>query len=138
MLDTHPFEPTERLLEIRNYGGALGLSSAPHALRERGRGCSLGNTITISSPIFTGAASAIPHDTVIQDYFKITEVSKWRMEDFIIVTGLDGDRFLSDLRDIRRIHHLPPEIGNFAGVLIDYYDGVLKEIIAEIAKDNAH
>ncbi|KAF9126016.1 hypothetical protein BGX30_000198, partial [Mortierella sp. GBA39] len=43
------FYTIKKLLEIRNYGGALGLSPASPALRERGHGGSLGkSTISVS------------------------------------------------------------------------------------------
>ncbi|KAF9915991.1 hypothetical protein FBU30_001584, partial [Linnemannia zychae] len=65
------------------------------------------------------------------------KISEWSLENFVISTGLTKLEFLFGLKIISRIKRLPPEIQTFANGLVNYYDGIFREELAEIAKNNA-
>ncbi|ORZ07768.1 hypothetical protein BCR41DRAFT_158664 [Lobosporangium transversale] len=91
----------------------------------------------VPPPSYTGTTTVLPTNTNTHLYFRTTKVSEWRLEDFIVSTGLTERPFIMYLKGIALRKDLPVEVQDFAKLLKDYYGGAFREEFG-VTEGDAH
>ncbi|KAF9133105.1 hypothetical protein BGW39_010539 [Mortierella sp. 14UC] len=86
---------------------------------------------------YNGTLALLPEDFVAPDYFKLTPISSWTLDRYLLSCKPDTAQFLSNVKSFSRAAWLPESIRDFALRLHNFYAGRFGQENVEVAKNKA-